>query len=200
MVGSQTALADDPSLNVRIGKRPVRTPIRVLLDGRLRVPTSARLLSDDAAARTWVVCRERARGIASVRDAVGRVIEVPSSPTSSAPRHVDLTNAFRRLAEHGLTTVLVEGGGGLAAALLRADLIDEVHWMIAPLLIGSEGRTGLGPLELERLADAVSIDPIRVARRGPDIHIHGLIGDSTSIRSTRTGQSQPKGRTRSAKK
>jgi diaminohydroxyphosphoribosylaminopyrimidine deaminase / 5-amino-6-(5-phosphoribosylamino)uracil reductase len=180
MVGSETALADDPSLSARPARRAVRDPIRVLLDGRLRVPRTARLLSDSAAERTWVVCRERARGIRAVREAVGRVIEVPSRSG-----HVDLRVGLEKMAEAGLTTVLVEGGGGLAAALLRADLVDEVHWMLAPKLIGSEGRSGLGPLELARLAEAVSIEPLNVARRGLDLHLHGLIESPSSLHATR---------------
>jgi diaminohydroxyphosphoribosylaminopyrimidine deaminase/5-amino-6-(5-phosphoribosylamino)uracil reductase len=193
MVGSETALADDPTLNVRRGDRAVRDPIRVLLDGRLRVPASARLLSDRAADQTWVMCRERARGIAAVRTKVGRVVEVPSRSG-----HVDLGIGLQKLAEAGLTTVLIEGGGGLAAALLRANLVDEVHWMLAPMLIGSEGRSGLGPLELAKLSDAVSIDPLRVARRGRDIHLHGLIERTPS--DPAPGKTRPKGRQKDAKR
>ena len=171
MVGSETALADDPRLDVRRGTKSVRTPIRVLLDGRLRVPLEARLLSDRDASRTWVVCGERARGLVSVREAAGRVLPIRRSGAG----HVDLTRAMRALAKEGLTTVLVEGGGGLAAALLRAGLVDEVHWMLAPKLIGSDGRPGLGPLELRRLRDAVALSPERVTRRGEDLHVHALL-------------------------
>ncbi len=171
MVGSETALADDPELTVRRGGRVIREPIRILLDGRLRVPSSARMLTGAAAARTWVVCCRRARGIRRVREVAGRVLEVPSAGRG----HVDLARAFRLLAKEGLTSVLVEGGGGLAAALLRADLIDEVHWMLAPKLIGADGRPGLGPLEISRLADAVSVDPIDVGQREGDFFVHGLV-------------------------
>jgi len=176
MVGSETALADDPELTVRRAGKVVREPIRVLLDGRLRVPTSARLLTGAGAARTWVVCRARARGIRGVREVAGRVLEVPG--TSSG--HVELGRAFQLLAKEGLTRILVEGGGGLAAALLRADLVDEVHWMLAPMLIGGDGKPGLGPLELTRLADAVSIEPIHVGRRDRDLYLHGIIDRGAS--------------------
>ena len=171
MVGSETALADDPRLDVRRGTKSLRTPIRILLDGRLRVPADARLLSDADAAKTWVVCGERARGLTQVRAAVGKVVPV----RRSGEGHVDLSRAMKALAQAGLTTVLVEGGGGLAAALLRAGLVDEVHWMLAPKLIGSDGRSGLGPLALRRLRDAVALSPERVTRRGNDLHVHALL-------------------------
>lgn len=171
MVGSETARADDPRLDVRRGGRVLRTPIRILLDGRLRVPTSSRLYECDEDAQTWVVCREGARGIRRVRQAASRLFEF--SPGEDG--FVDLAEVFRRLAREGLTTVLVEGGGRLAAALLRANLVDEVHWMLAPKLIGGDGRGALGPLGLERLSDVFSIEEMRVTRRGGDLHVQGLI-------------------------
>lgn len=184
MVGSETALADDPRLDVRRGERVVRTPIRVLLDGRLRVPAGARLLSDAEAKQTWVVCGERARGIAGARDGGFRVLPVRRSRDG----HVDLGRAMQVLAKQGLTTVLVEGGGGLAAALLRAGLVDEVHWMLAPKLIGSDGRAGLGPLELRRLRDAIDLEPRSVRRRGEDWHVHALVPATGAARAERKGK------------
>lgn len=171
MVGSETALADDPVLDVRRDGRIVRRPVRVLVDGRLRVPPGARLYAATEDTETWVLCARGAKGLARARSAASRVLELPRTRSG----HVDLRRGLRRLADEGLTTVLVEGGGRLAAALLRSDLVDEVHWILAPKLIGGDGRPGLGPLELRRLADAVGIDPIRVTRRGPDLHVHGTV-------------------------
>ena len=171
MVGSETALADDPTLDVRRAGRVVRTPVRILLDGRLRVPKTSRLFDVTEAAPTWVVCRKGARGVKAAREASTRLFEIPQTKDG----FVNLRAAFRRLAKEGLTSILVEGGGQLAAALLRADLVDEVHWFLAPKLIGDDGRAGLGALGLEHLVDAVSIDPVQIRRRGPDLHIHGQI-------------------------
>jgi diaminohydroxyphosphoribosylaminopyrimidine deaminase/5-amino-6-(5-phosphoribosylamino)uracil reductase len=171
MVGSETARVDDPRLDVRRAGQNLHQPIRILLDGRLRVPTSARIYEGLGDAQTWVICREGARGIRRTRLAATRVFELPPL----ADGFVDLPAAFRCLAEAGLTTLLVEGGGRLAAALLRADLVDEVHWMLAPKLIGGDGRSALGPLGLARLVDGFSIDPIQITRRGGDLHLHGLL-------------------------
>ena len=181
MVGSETALADDPSLTVRRGEQVLRTPTRVLIDGRLRVPGTHQLFSDGAQGKTWVVCGAGARGLARVRETAGRVIEVEKG----RDRKLNLPAMAEALADAGLTTIFVEGGGGLAAALLRADLVDEVHWMLAPKLIGADGLAGLGPLGLRALGQANCIEPLAfdvpgigkngVARSGSDIHVHGLV-------------------------
>ena len=80
-----------------------------------------------------------------------------------------------QLAEAGLTSLFVEGGGGLAAAMLRANLVDEVHWFLAPRLIGADGRAGLAALGLDRLADAISLANMDVTKRGEDLHVRGRI-------------------------
>lgn len=184
MVGSGTALTDDPELTARRGDRVVRTPIRVLVDGRLRVPASARLFAAaprapsgsarrgaapdrDTRSGTWIVCDRGVAGRAAARERADRVIEVAYDRAG----HVDLRASLAALADAGLTTILVEGGGELAAALLRADLVDEVHWFLAPRLIGSEGRPALGALALTRLADARTLAGWRVERSGADLHV-----------------------------
>jgi diaminohydroxyphosphoribosylaminopyrimidine deaminase/5-amino-6-(5-phosphoribosylamino)uracil reductase len=179
MVGSGTALADDPELTARRGAKVLRRPVRVLVDSRLRVSPKAKLYAGLRPKRgatrpefqTWVLCRERARGRAGIRATGAQLIDVPSTPD----RHLDLTVGLERLGDLGLTTLLVEGGGELAAALLRADRVDEIHWIQAPKLIGSDGRAGIGPLSLERLSDAVALEDIAIQRLGEDVHIQAKV-------------------------
>lgn len=181
MLGSGTALADDPELSARSGSRVIHRPVRVLVDSRLRVPASAKLFKGLASGRasgrngfeTWVLCRPRSKGRAAIVKTGAQLIDVPG-----AGRHLNLATAMRSLGKLGLTNLFVEGGGELAAAMLRAKVVDEIHWIQAPTLIGGDGRPALGPLSLERLRDAISLEHITVRRRGNDVHITASVGNS----------------------
>jgi len=180
-VGSATALADDPALTARRGGRVVHEPVRVLVDSRLRVPPTARLLAGHAG-RTWVLCGQdaSARRRRALEAAGARVLAVPRRG-----RHLELARALRILAREGLTELLVEGGGGLAAALLREGLVDEIRWFVAPRLIGGDGRPALGPLGGRALARLPRLREPRVRRLGEDVEISGLVGPSPRRRAGR---------------
>jgi len=166
MVGSGTALADDPALTARRGNRVVATPVRVLVDSRLRVPASARLYAGGEGSRTLVLTRKGARGRRALEAAGAELLDLPGAAGA-----LNLPAGLRALAGAGLTTLLVEGGGVLGAALLRADLVDEIHWLLAPRLIGGDGHAALAGLGVVGLSQAPELDAWRVGRLGADIHI-----------------------------
>jgi len=168
LVGSATALADDPELTARRGRRVVHRPVRVLWDGRLRVPASARLYRGPDPERTWVLCREGARGRRAVAATGARLLPVPVRDG-----FLDPEAALARLGDEGLTTLLVEGGGGLGATLLRQRLVDELHWFLAPRVLGADARPALGPLELGRLSSSALLRDLRVRRCGEDLELVG---------------------------
>lgn len=172
LVGADSVLADDPRLDARRPGKPVVRPVRVLVDSRLRVPLTARLYRGRDSDRTWVLCRSGARGRRLRSECGARVLETPARAG-----HVDLRRGLMRLAREGLTEVLVEGGGELAAALLRAKLVDELHWFTAPSLIGGDGRASLGALGLRKLVDGVSLKGLRTRRLDSDVLFSGSIGD-----------------------
>jgi diaminohydroxyphosphoribosylaminopyrimidine deaminase/5-amino-6-(5-phosphoribosylamino)uracil reductase len=84
--------------------------------------------------------------------------------------HLDLEAAWQKLGGLGVNECLVEGGGGLAAALLRAGLVDRMHFFLAPLLIGADGRAVLAGLGVKRLRDALRPKSWTARRLGPDLH------------------------------
>jgi diaminohydroxyphosphoribosylaminopyrimidine deaminase/5-amino-6-(5-phosphoribosylamino)uracil reductase len=171
MVGSGTALADDPELTARRGDRVVRRPLRVLVDSELRVPPGARLYRGGGPG-TWVLCSRAAAGARRRRLAAAgaRLIEVPGRGG-----HLDLRRGLELLARAGVTDLLVEGGGGLAAALLREELVDELHWFVSPRVLGGDGKAAVGALGLTSLSRAQRLAGWRVRRVGDDLYVRGAL-------------------------
>jgi diaminohydroxyphosphoribosylaminopyrimidine deaminase/5-amino-6-(5-phosphoribosylamino)uracil reductase len=172
MVGSGTARADDPALSVRRpGGSRLRTPIRVVVDAGLAAPPRLALFRDADAARTWLLTANghSPRALAQRSERGARVLLAPRRGA-----HLDLPRALELLAREGLTQLLVEGGGGLAAALLRAGLVDELHWYCAPSLLGGDARAAVAALGVARLAERLAFELADVRRVGPDLYVHAL--------------------------
>jgi diaminohydroxyphosphoribosylaminopyrimidine deaminase / 5-amino-6-(5-phosphoribosylamino)uracil reductase len=167
LVGAGTARADDPALTARRGPRVLHRPVRVVADTQLRVPASARLFRG-APGSAWVLCARSAPA--------GRARELSRRgaaliPTPLRRGRLDLRAALRELARRGLTELLVEGGGELAASLLREDLVDELHWFAAPRLLGGDARAAVGALSLRALRDAPALRVLALRRYGSDLHL-----------------------------
>ncbi|MXW03091.1 MAG: bifunctional diaminohydroxyphosphoribosylaminopyrimidine deaminase/5-amino-6-(5-phosphoribosylamino)uracil reductase RibD [Holophagales bacterium] len=176
VVGSGTALADDPRLNRRLGR--AEGPIlRVVLDRRLRLSSTARMFelegpvviyteapreigsSTSADAGDWATRRDR------LRSAGAEVLALSA---------VEPADVLEDLFDRGVSSVLVEGGGEVLAAFSGSGLWDRAAVCCAPVLIG--GAAAPGPLGGEgprRLADALRLDELRVSRRGPDVILLG---------------------------
>lgn len=137
MIGIGTAIADDPLLTCRLPGLEDRQPVRIVVDSRLRLPLTSKLVRGAARGPVWLVTLpdSDATRAAAYEDCGVTVIRVdPREPGT-----IDLDDALAALATRGLTRVLVEGGGRLAAALLREDLVDHLAWFRAPAVIGGDG-------------------------------------------------------------
>ena len=174
LTGIGTLLADDPSLTVRlqpgglpaIGQdEPVRQPLRVVADSRLRFPITARMLS--LPGRTLIACRDGDPAHRMGLEAAGAGVRAfPGSED-----RVDLASLLRYLADEEINEVLVEAGPTLAGAFLGAGLADEVILYLAPHLMG-DGARGLFHLPgLERMHDRIGLEVTDVRMVGPDLRI-----------------------------
>lgn len=168
MVGSGTALADDPRLTLRLPGLEGRALVRVVADGRLRLPLTSVLAATAREQPTWILTRKDADRLRrqAFEEAGVEVIALPVH----AEEALDLGAGLAALGERGLTRVLVEGGGQLAAGLLSAGLVDRLAVYHAPLLLGGDARPGVAPLGLERLADAPAFASLERLALGPDCY------------------------------
>ena len=164
VVGSETVRADDPELTCRL--RGGRHPLRVILDGRLRSPASARVFTrNPERTRLYTL----AEGVKAERLKRRGVIV----RRGGGDRTGSLRDVLRELAREGVKSVLIEGGGVLAAHALRAGLVDRLALFLAPRILGGDGRPMVGAMRLRRMADALPIRDMTLERLGEDVLVQG---------------------------
>lgn len=153
LVGIGTVLADDPWLTARI--RGGRDPQRIVVDSQLRTPVDARLLPKKHARsrpRTIIACGPKAPEDRE-RRLVARGAEVWRLPAHANGR-VDLLALGKRLADHGVTSVLVEGGAEIHAYMIEHELADELIVYVAPKVVGGLAKGWVGGKGLATMAAA----------------------------------------------
>ena len=167
LVGTATVLADDPQLTCRLEGLEHRSPVRIALDRNLVIPHNVRLVAEARRTPTWFITglgfQSGARK--ALRDAGVEILDAVPDETGQ----IDLRDALRLLGERGLTRLLVEGGGRLAASLLRAGLVDRLVWLHAPLLLGGDGVPAVQALGLGTLAEAPGFELVSSETVGPDL-------------------------------
>jgi diaminohydroxyphosphoribosylaminopyrimidine deaminase/5-amino-6-(5-phosphoribosylamino)uracil reductase len=169
LVGAGTVAADDPALTTRLPGG--RDALRVILDGRLRVPARARALPGAIVFA--------ARGAPARRDLERRGAEVVRLPGRGG--RVDLRRMLEALGARGVVSLLVEGGGEVHGQLLGRGLIDRAAVFVAPKLIGAGGVPLVGVAGPHKMAEAWRLLDVEVRRLGDDVLVSGrLAGGGTS--------------------
>jgi diaminohydroxyphosphoribosylaminopyrimidine deaminase / 5-amino-6-(5-phosphoribosylamino)uracil reductase len=163
LVGISTALADDPELTVRLPDYAGPQPARVVLDSRQRLSPASKLARTAKDVPTYVVATGEADR--ALVDVGVRVLSVRAADGERP----DLGAVVAALATEGLHRLFVEGGGQVAASFVRAGLVDALEWFRAPVLIGGEGRPGVGALAVATLAEAPHFRRVSVQELGPDL-------------------------------
>jgi diaminohydroxyphosphoribosylaminopyrimidine deaminase/5-amino-6-(5-phosphoribosylamino)uracil reductase len=171
MVGSGTAIHDDPLLTARSGGP--RKPLRVLFDGQLQLKTSSQLAQTAKQFPTLIWTGPKAH--VSVIEALrGLECEVFQSRSLDASKR--LRELLEELGRRRCTNLLCEGGAGLLGALFDQRLLDEVHLFVAPKIIGGAKATspvgGLGLSDVNMAARLLLEKPILT---GDDIYLRGLV-------------------------
>jgi diaminohydroxyphosphoribosylaminopyrimidine deaminase / 5-amino-6-(5-phosphoribosylamino)uracil reductase len=168
LTGIGTVLADDPLLTCRLPG--MRSPVRVVLDGTLRLPLASKLAASARQAPLWVVCadgapRDRAQALAAQLADLGvEVVRVPATDGK-----LELPAVLKLLAQRGITRLMVETGPILAAAFVRADLVDAAAVVSAPAVIGPDGIDALDGLPLSALTRSPRLKSIGSEAIGTDV-------------------------------
>lgn len=157
LVGVETVLADDPRLTVRLPDgEDGQDPLRVVLDSRLRTPSFARL----AKAGTLILTTR-----APIPVGEAEVLRV-TGDTANRPA---ISAVLDTLRDRGVSSLMIEGGGRVAACFVAAGVVDAIEWFRAPILLGGDGRPGVAALSLARLAHAPRYRRLAAEPLGDDL-------------------------------
>jgi diaminohydroxyphosphoribosylaminopyrimidine deaminase/5-amino-6-(5-phosphoribosylamino)uracil reductase len=172
MCGVNNVLLDNPQLTARpAGVTAERQPLRIVADSRGRTPLDAKVLAEggrtviattDASSKAW-------RAEIQARGAEALVL------AASDDGRVSIRELLRVLGERGVLSLLVEGGGVLHASFFEQELVDKVHAIIAPKIVGGTAYPAVAGTGVARMADAIALHDVETTQLGDDVAITGYV-------------------------
>ncbi len=165
LVGIDTVIADDPHLGARTKGLP--DPLRIVLDSRLRIPLSARVLRDsNVLIATTKHAPARKKKLLENRGA--RILTFGSS-------HISPKQLLVALHKMSIVSVLVEGGGKVLGSFIDAGFADKVYAFYAPILIGGKRAVAIGGKGVSRISDAPRLTRASIHSFDEDVLIVGSL-------------------------
>jgi diaminohydroxyphosphoribosylaminopyrimidine deaminase/5-amino-6-(5-phosphoribosylamino)uracil reductase len=166
IIGIETALVDDPDLTCRLPGCKELSPIRIVVDSQLRLPLTHKLVLSAHQFGTWVFTSnnpnlERAAALQKAGVIIFKC-------DKSSDGHLDIKKLSQKLAEKGLTRVLLEGGAELSSSFLKHDLVDQIFWFRAPKIIGNNGLPAAKCLNILTIDDTRAFTQQGTYDIGPD--------------------------------
>lgn len=162
LIGSGTALADDPELTCRLAGLENRSPIRIVLDSKLALPLDSQLVKTAQSVPVWLAA------LASAEESKRQLLQAAGCRILSCEDHdgkIALPELLEDLGAQGIASVLLEGGSSAAAALLEEGLVDRVTLFTSDVMIGAGGIAS--PLDPAHMPAKFKL--LRTSQFGPDI-------------------------------
>ncbi|MEJ6707893.1 MAG: bifunctional diaminohydroxyphosphoribosylaminopyrimidine deaminase/5-amino-6-(5-phosphoribosylamino)uracil reductase RibD [Amylibacter sp.] len=165
LVGRNTVIADDPDLSVRDLGLADRSPVRVVLDSHINTPSSSRLVQSSKQIQLWIFHLAISSDTNALAEKGAQLF--PCKPDEMG--RLDIVDVLKQLADQGITRLMVEGGGQIAASLLKANCVDRLALYSAGVAIGAEGLPTLAGMGITALKDAPRFEHEAVTELGPDV-------------------------------
>ena len=179
LVGTKTALADNPRLTARL-ENVVAQPTRVVLDKNGELPRTHHLLASEEAKTIWVVAEETKdrlwKELLQADQGAPWNAHVEIMAVNEVGGHLDLRELFEKLGQKNIASLLLESGGGLNAAMLEAGLVQEVVLFMAPKIVGgAQAKTAVEGPGIPALGNCVDLQFDEIRSRGHDLMIRGRV-------------------------
>ena len=175
MVGIGTVLADDPMLNCRVEGGV--DPVRIICDSNLHIPTESQIVKTASDIETIVACSQEALESERKQEKIRRLREAGIQIIGTEGAHgVNLVELMKKLGEQNIDSILLEGGGTLNASALEDGIVNKVYAYIAGKLIGGmDARSPVEGMGIDRMADAITLQNMKIEKLGDDFCIVGYV-------------------------
>jgi diaminohydroxyphosphoribosylaminopyrimidine deaminase/5-amino-6-(5-phosphoribosylamino)uracil reductase len=172
IAGSGTVIADNPALTARPGgSLAPRQPLRVVVDGRRRVPPDAAVFAQPGESLLVTTPGAPPAWQAAIAATGAQILEC-----EAASQGVNLHQLLRVLGQRGILSVWAEGGSGLLGSLFDEGLVDEAWAFLAPKIIGGAGTPAVGGVGVTLVSQATRLRDVEVNLLGDDVLIRGYAG------------------------
>ena len=173
LVGAGTVRVDDPRLTVRLNKKGIRNPVRIVVAGKQPIPVSSKIFNN--------ALRERVIYATTISQSLSqkKKLELKGVKLLSMKykrKKVDLSLLMDKLGEMGITSIMIEGGAEISGDALKEKIVDKVIYFIAPKIIGGKRAPGpVGGQGISKLKDFIQAKDMSVAKLGDDFVIEAKI-------------------------
>lgn len=165
-VGVNTVIADNPSLTTRL-KGVNHSAVRIVFDTNLRLTGSEKIFDEVADNPVWIVSALEGSDpkAENLVNAGADIITVPKNESGQ----IDLMTAMQKIAEAGITRLMVEGGSGLMTSFIKADLYDTLYWFRAGSMIGADGLSAAQSLGIDQMDQKIKLTHSEQMSLGEDM-------------------------------
>jgi len=171
MVGIETVLNDNPSLNVRLGKKNSNDPIPIVLDSKLRIPVESNLLAIHEHSIIATSPEQKPRKAEKLENQGATILHIKKDKDGA----LNLKELVKKLGKYKITSILIEGGSKVAASSLKSGIVDKIIFFYGPKIVGSEGISMIGKLGIPTIKKSLQIKNIKIKQIKDELMVEGYI-------------------------
>ena len=170
LVGIETILKDNPSLNVRLSKR-TSDPIPIILDSDLRIPLNSNVLKIHQQVIIATSKAQQSAKFKQLQDLGAIILNIKKNKEG----YLNLNELMRKLAKLEIMSVLIEGGSKVAASALKNGIVDKVVFFYSPKIVGADGISMIGELGIPSIKKSLQVSNIKVTKLKDEIMVEGYL-------------------------